>query len=288
MKRENRYGVGLVAAGILTLPFLAGIPLLVVGLLLLNVGGNIRADRWIRVLFPVAVAAMALSVVLLLVIDIEGQPSAERGIALSIFCVAPGLLGVMIGIALAALTIGRFKSLTPACRFMGLSLGILCGVALGIAIILEFPWQTLMFSTVVVGVWLGISWWNRRGQSVPPTAPAREAGAPVPPRTRRPLFGLLAWALPVLAAILGVIIVYGLGSIVDTSDFKGMGAGMAILGAGFVPLILALVASPVFAVISLRRRERHPAMAIILLAAYILPALAMLVLYAVDFLAHVL
>jgi hypothetical protein len=51
MKREHKFGTALSVAGILTLPFFVGIPLLAVGILLLAMGERIQAERWIRVLF---------------------------------------------------------------------------------------------------------------------------------------------------------------------------------------------------------------------------------------------
>jgi hypothetical protein len=59
MKREHKYGTAFSVAGVLTLPFFVGIPLLAVGILLLIWGERIRAECWIRVLFWMVPAALA-------------------------------------------------------------------------------------------------------------------------------------------------------------------------------------------------------------------------------------
>jgi hypothetical protein len=93
-----------------------------------------------------------------------------------------------------------------------------------------------------------------------------------PPRDRRPVCGILAWAAPMLAVPAGIGVIYGLASAFEGSeamnDFKGMGTGIAIIGMGFVPLLLSVPTSLVLAIVSLRRRERYPGLAVALLAAY--------------------
>lgn len=108
-----------------------------------------------------------------------------------------------------------------------------------------------------------------------PSATPGEADAPAgtpQARGRRPVCGILAWAAPMLAVPAGMGVIYGLAAAFEGSeamnDFKGMSTGLAIIGMGFVPLLVSVPTSLILAIVSLRRRERCPGLAVSLLAAY--------------------
>ncbi|MCL4180091.1 MAG: hypothetical protein KJ072_20380 [Verrucomicrobia bacterium] len=218
MKRENKYGTALTAVGVLTLPFFVGIPLLAVGILLLIWGERIQAERWIRVLFWMVPAALALAAMLFLLFPIEGGHDAESSIARSILCVSPLFLAILISLAMAALTVAQFPSLSRKHRVMGLGFGVLCGLAAGVALVAVFPWQSLAVAGLTLGVWAAMAWRGRRRArrteasqhpTVPVVAPASTGASgdpPVPvvtrpkaPRVRKPICGILAWVMPLSA-----------------------------------------------------------------------------------------
>jgi uncharacterized membrane protein SirB2 len=153
MNRERKIGTVLTVAGILTLPFFIGIPLLVIGSLLLVQGERLRAERWIRVLFWMVSAALVLSVALFVLFPPDGAHGAESGIARSILCAAPVCLAILISVAMAALTFARFESLSRKHRTMGL---FFCGLSLsgfGMALVVGFPWQMLGIAGLSAVVW---------------------------------------------------------------------------------------------------------------------------------------
>jgi hypothetical protein len=87
-----------------------------------------------------------------------------------------------------------------------------------------------------------------------------------PPRVRKPVYGVLAWVLPLLAMPVG----YLLGYLVSRGNhYEGFQA-WGVVGLALVPLLIALCVSPILAMISLYRRERFPGLAIALLALYVI------------------
>ncbi len=340
MKREHKFGTALSAAGVLTLPFFVGIPLLAVGILLLIWGERIQAQRWIRVLFWMVPAAPALSAILFLLFPIEGGQDAESNIARSILCAAPMFLAILISLAMAALTAARFPALSRKHRVMGLGYAALGGLAAGVALVAAFPWPSLATAILTVGIWTVVMWRRRRRarrtEAIPDSAIAAVAPAPTrashkppaplvtppkAPRDAKPLFGILAWVMPlsaipvalfmtrlfdtqggaafawvppvlwaaiplllalatspnvrksprrILALLLPSAVILGwilfLGSGASGSAFDGW----LFLGLAITPLIIALAVAPLLAILSLRRRERYPGLAVAILALYLL------------------
>lgn len=297
MKRETRTAVGWIVAGILTLPFGIGIPLLVVGLALHILGERLRAERWIAVLFWMTLVLLGAGVGLLCAFPVEGADSAEAGMARSVLGAAPLVLAALLSLAMTALTLARFQSLSTGFRVRGLACGaLLVGTAV-VVLAGMFPWPAAGLGGLSVAIWAGLRWRRRRIRrksmsSTPDDGTARPASArvapepvvksPALPRTRKPVCGILAWVLLLLAVPAGLLVIHGLGAVVDTSDFKGMGAGLAIVGLGIGTAMLFGCISAVLALVSLRRRERYPALAAVLLVLYGLPLLVWGILLAVD------
>ena len=100
----------------------------------------------------------------------------------------------------------------------------------------------------------------------PPAAPLPLAKPPKPPRTRKPICGIWAWLLPLLAVPVGIL----LGWLANQGNYEGFQA-WAILGWAAAPVMLALGVSPILALASLGRRERFPALPVILLVVYAVP-----------------
>jgi positive regulator of sigma E activity len=99
---------------------------------------------------------------------------------------------------------------------------------------------------------------------VPPPVPvAPVAVPPTPPRVRRPVCGIWAWVLPLLAVPSGIL----LGYLAGRGNYEGF-QGWAILGWLFLPLVVAMPTSFVLAIVSLCRRERYPSLGITLLVSY--------------------
>jgi hypothetical protein len=236
----------------LTLPFLIGIPLSAIGLLLLVQGERLRAERWIRVLFRMVSAALILSVALFVTFPPDGAHSAEAGIARSILCVSPVCLALLLSVAMAALTFARFESLSLKHRIMGLVFGGLSLLGFGTALVIGFPWQMLVIAGLSATGLACVRWRKRRrarraeallnpavGAAAPalaatppePTVPV--AKPPKPPRVRKPLCGILAWLLPLSAPPAGYLIL-------RLCDREG-GAAIAC----FVPAAWALIPLPV-------------------------------------------
>jgi hypothetical protein len=277
VNRERKYGLTLTVVGGLTLPFFIGIPLLASGIILLASGGNIRTERWIRVLFSLVVAALALGLALAIAFPVGGH-SAETDIGRSVLCFAPVFLAVLFSVAMAALTAARFPSLSLKYRTLGLGFGVLCVSGICIALVLSFPWQALGLAGLVATiVWARMAWRQRTrrrraaglrnlpAEVIAPEmpVPAHELPAPVaelpqPPRVRRPLCGILAWVLPLLAMPVGVLLAYLADRFGKYEGFQGW----AVLGWLFIPLMLAVPASFILAIVSLCRRERCPSVAI--------------------------
>lgn len=252
MNREHKIGTVLAVAGFLTLPFFVGIPLLAVGLILLIRGVRLHAERWIRVLFWIASAALILSVALFAMFPPGGAHGAESGIARSILCAAPVCLAILTSVAMAALTFARFESLSRKDRIKGLVFGGLSLLGFGIALVIGFPWQMLGFAGLTAGVWACMRWRKRRRArraealrnspvgvaapalaAPPPEPPVPAAKPPKPPRVRKPLCGILAWLLPLSALPVGYLIL-------RLCDREG-GAAIAC----FVPAVWALIPLPV-------------------------------------------
>ncbi len=297
MKRETRTAVGWIIAGVLTLPFGIGMPLLVVGLALHILGDRLRAERWIAVLFWMTLVLLGAGVGLLCAFPVEGAHSAEAGMARSVLGAAPLVLAALLSLAMAALTLARFQSLSPGFRVRGLACGALLAGTAAVAGAGMFPWPAAGLGGLSVATWAGLRWRRRRIRrrsmsSTPDDGTARPAPAGVPtkpvvkspalPRTRKPVCGILAWVLLLLAVPAGLLMIHVLGAVVDTSDFKGMGAGLAMVGLGIGTALLFACISAVLALISLRRRERYPALAAILLVLSGLPLCVWGVLLAVD------
>lgn len=287
---EQKYGIALTAVGALTLPFFLGIPLLAIGILLLTQGDRVNAQRWIRVLFWIVLAALSVFGILLIVDPMkEGRHSSEGGMAWALLLVTPLCLAILVSLAMAALTLARFQSLSRKDRIMGLGFGGLCVWGGCIALVCAFPWQALGVAVLSAGlsavVWAGMAWRRRRraqrsealrnppaavAEPVPTTPVARvpePPKLPKPPRTRKPVCGMIAWVLLLLAVPIGVLIIYVLANTMDTSDFKGMGAGIAIVGFGIGATMLTASVAAILAIASLRRRERYPGLAVALFVA---------------------
>ena len=96
-----------------------------------------------------------------------------------------------------------------------------------------------------------------------PVAPV--AKPPKPPRVRKPVCGIWAWVLPLLAVPIGIL----LGYLAGRGNYEGFQA-WAILGWLFFPLILAVPTSFILAIVSLCRRERYPSLAITMLVLYVI------------------
>lgn len=286
MKREQKYGMTLIVVGVLSLPFFIGIPLLATGILLLVKGDRVNAERWIRVLFWIVLAALALAIALLVAFPVEKACSAESGIARSILCCTPAFLAILVSLAMAALTLARFQSLSQKHRIMGLGFGVLCVLGACIALVFAFPWQALGMAGLSAVVWACMAWRKRRracraealrNASVEVVVPALSVTRPVPvvpvapslqprrPRDKRPVCGIIAWVLPVLAVPIGILF----GYLAGRQNYEGF-QGWAVLGWMCAPLLIALPVSLVLAIVSLCRRERYPSLTVSLLALYVI------------------
>lgn len=148
MTREGRFNLALLVLGVLTLPCIIGVPLLAAGIVLRVSSDRIRIERWIRVLLRAIVSALAVGLALLVAFPSDKAADSESSIARSILCAAPVFLAVLMGIGMAALTIGLFRTLAPKYRIMGLLPAGLFAVGTGGALVWAFPWQ-------VVGVLAG-------------------------------------------------------------------------------------------------------------------------------------
>lgn len=298
MNRERKYGIALTVVGVLTSPFFVGLPLLAAGFLLLVVGTRLRTDLWIRVLFCLAVVALVLAFAFMLAFPVGGGHDAETDIGRSVLCAAPIFVAILMSLGMAALTAARFPVLSPTYRVMGLGPGVLCVVGAGVGLYFMFPWQMLWTAAVAVTVCACVAWrkLRRKGraerqrklpvQATTPAVPRAPAEPPAPVakpakplRTAKPVCGVWALVLVVLALPLGLLVVHGLAAVTDTSDFKGMGVGLAIMGGGIITVIAILFIAMACAIASLRRRERYPALARTLLALFALPAVAVAALY---------
>ena len=99
-----------------------------------------------------------------------------------------------------------------------------------------------------------------------PVEPIAVEPEPPPVRDKKPVCGILTWALPLVAVPVGILVGHVGDRFMDTEGFKGFG----LMGLMFAPLFLALALSPVLATVSLCRRERFPGLGI---AALIVPSL---------------
>ncbi len=164
MTREKKYGLAWVCVGAVTLPVFIGIPLLAAGVLLLVQGERLKAERWIRVLFWIVPAALALAAAILLAFPID-RVGAEAAIARSILCAVPAGLALLASLAMGALTLARFPSLARKHRIMGLGFGALCVAGACIALVVAFPWPALVLAALTSGIALpvaGLIWLRRR------------------------------------------------------------------------------------------------------------------------------
>ena len=283
MKRERKWGITLTVAGVLTTPLGIGIPLLAIGILLLAKEDRINAEPWIRVLFWIVLAGLALAVALVLAFPIEEARSAESGIARSILCFAPAFLAILVSLAMAALTAARFPSLSPKYRILGLGFGVLCVSGACIALVLAFPWQAVAMVGLSVAVWICMAWRkkkrDRRAEALrmPPVEvvvpasplprlepPAPVAKPPKSPRVRRPVCGIWAWGLPLLAVPAGFLLGFVFDKLTHPDGFDAWG----IVAIAVLPLVLAVPISIILAIVSLCRRERYPGLAVALLVLY--------------------
>lgn len=252
MNREHKIGTALTVAGILTLPFFIGIPLLLIGIIVLARGIRLQAERWIHALFCIVSAALILAIALFVIFPPDGAHSAESGISRAILCAAPVCLAILISVAMAALTFARLQSLARKDRILGLVFGGLSLLGFGIALAVGFPWQMLGIAVLSSAGWACIRWRKRRRArrseallnppvgvvepalaAPPPEQPVPVAKPPKPPRVRKPLCGILAWLLPVSALLVGYLIL----RLCD----KESGAAIAC----FVPAFWALIPLPV-------------------------------------------
>lgn len=88
-------------------------------------------------------------------------------------------------------------------------------------------------------------------------------------RGKRPVCGIVAWILPLVAVPLGLLIGHVLAHTMDTSDFKGMGAGLAIMAFMLLPAVIAVPASVVLVIVSWCRQERYPVLGVALILVYV-------------------
>ena len=203
-------------------------------------------------------AALALAVMFFLLFPIEGGHDAESSIARSILCASPMFLAILISLAMAALTVARFPSLSRKHRVMGLGFGGLCGLAAGVALVAAFPWQSLAVAGLTLGVWAGLAWRATK-------AGAADRGHPAPnryrggtrvdggvgrsasagrhackaPRVGKPICGILAWVMPLTAIPVALFMTKLL-------DSQGGGAFVWLPPVFWaaIPLLVALGASP--------------------------------------------
>jgi hypothetical protein len=98
----------------------------------------------------------------------------------------------------------------------------------------------------------------------PPISVAPVAIPPKPPRVRRPVCGIWAWAVLLLAVPLGLGLPYAAEMLLTDSFQKGyMEMGLIVL-----PLFITVPLSLILAILSLCRRERYPGFAGALLVLY--------------------
>lgn len=100
---------------------------------------------------------------------------------------------------------------------------------------------------------------------MPPPVPVTPVAIPpTSARVRKPVCGISAWGLPLLAVPIGILLAY----LADRGhNYEGF-QGWAILGWLFLPLVFAVPTSLILAIVSLCRRERYPGLAVVLLVLY--------------------
>jgi hypothetical protein len=162
MNRERKMATVLTVIGVLTLPLFIGIPLLLIGIILLVRGIRVHAERWIRVLFWIVLSALVSAIALFVMFSPDGAHSAESGIARSILCASPVCLAILISVAMAALTAARFESLSRKARMMGLVFGGLTLFGFCMALVIGFPWQMLGIAGLSAATWAYMRWRKRR------------------------------------------------------------------------------------------------------------------------------
>jgi hypothetical protein len=173
-----------------------------------------------------------------------------------------------------------------------LGFGLLPIVGFLVALVMLFPVVFVVAGGLGLATWGFVKWlrkrkWAKPGETIPtlaaealsldlsatapiPVEPVAIEPEPSPVRGKKPVCGILTWALPLVAVPLGFLIAHVGDRLMDTEGFKGFG----LMGLMFAPLFLALALSPVLAIVSLCRRERFPGLGIAALIVYAL-ALAM-------------
>lgn len=81
--------------------------------------------------------------------------------------------------------------------------------------------------------------------------------------TRKPICGILAWALPPLSIPIGIIFFFVAGQ----GNYEGFEA-WGILAWAIIPIAVALFIAPILAIVALLRKERYPILSAVLLIAY--------------------
>lgn len=162
-----------------------------------------------------------------------------------------------------------------------LVVGLLPISACCLLLVSEFPWLLLVLAGLAGAGWLfaGLRKRTRTRRAAAPrrplvapaepalsvTRPARAEPVAIPPspprvRNRRPVCGILAWVVPLLAVPIGIL----LGYLAGQGHYEGWD-GLAILGWVFIPIAIALGFSLILAIASVLRRERYPWLAVTLL-----------------------
>lgn len=120
--RRRRYGIGLILVGALTLLFFIGLPLLIIGIVLLVAGEDRgKHQKWIRVFFWGALFLVAVAFALPFVIPIDERlPGPDAAGVIQALFFGPLLLVFMIGVAMSTLTVASFRDLSWKYRLMGM------------------------------------------------------------------------------------------------------------------------------------------------------------------------
>lgn len=190
----------------------------------------------------------------------------------------------------------HMRSLRRRFRVLGLLPVTLLLVSLAVNFAIHAP--LLVLVTVVVGfcVWLGWAWhfrpnrllWlrrlrqqqtarakaraeRRRSRALSSPRPAEVQPVPAPrppalPRTRPPKFGIAAWVILMLLLLPAGFILWYLTQPINAPGFGAIGVVAIILLLAGVVILIDIIASASCALASLRRREKHPWLAVSCLA----------------------
>ena len=297
MVRENKWAVGLIVIGIVSLLTGLGLALIATGVLLIFHAPRRQPERWVAILSSMVLALILLPLLLFVILPAEWTDTDPNGSGAGyVVFYVPLYLAFTTAVPLTVQTCVHMRSLRRRFRVVGLLPITLLTTSIAVSIAIHAP---LLFGTImIVGFFVWFVWaWRcrpnrlfllrriRRRQSArakaraerrstcSPPSPRPAAVPPVPaprppvlPRTRPPKFGIIAWVVLVLLLLPAGFILWLLTQPIDAPGFGAIGVvAMILLLAGLV-LLVDIIASVSCALASLHRREKHPWLAVSCLA----------------------